>query len=151
VSSALAPSGSHPGVVMGFVWSSRSSKRLRRAGVPMSPSWLQTFRAAWLTLVDRSAHPAAGNGLAGSNGRQPHPEAEPQEMITAAGPAGGATLGDGAAGAPPLNQALSARPPAATAPNPPPTTRQRVVLLPHSGPSPLTSDPPTAAQEGPPP
>ncbi len=70
-------------------------------------------------------------------------------MITAAGPAGDATLGDRTAGALPLSQAQSVLPPAATAPNPPPATRQRVVLLPHAGPSPLTSDPPTAAQEGP--
>jgi hypothetical protein len=69
-------------------------------------------------------------------------------MITAAGPVGDATLGDGEAGALPLSQALSARPRAATAPSPPPATRARVVLLPHAGLSPLTCDPPTAAQEG---
>ena len=118
---------------MGFVWSSRSSKRSRRAGVPMSPSWLQTFRPAWRTLVDRSAHPAVGNGLAGSSGRQPHPETGTQ---------GDATLGDGEAGAPPLSQALSARPPAATAPSSPPATRQRVVLLPHARTDPTDIRPP---------
>jgi hypothetical protein len=116
---------------MGFVWSSRSAKRVRRAGVPpLSPSWPRTFRSAWRTLVDRSVLPAVGNGLAESNSRQPHPEAGPQEMITAISPGGGAPLDEGASGALPLSQALSALPPAATAPNPPPATRQRVVLLP---------------------
>jgi hypothetical protein len=146
------PSASHPGVVMGFVWSSRSAKRVRRAGVPpLSPSWPRPFRSAWRILVGWSVLPAVGHGVAGSNGRQPHPEAGLQAMITAVGPGGGAPLGEWASGALPLSQALSALPPAATAPNPPPATRQRVVLLPHAGPSPLTSDPPTAAQEGPPP
>ena len=62
----LAPSASHRGVVMGFAWPSQSSKRSRRAGVPMAPSQPRTFRSAWQTLVDRSEHPPVETA-------QPHP------------------------------------------------------------------------------
>jgi hypothetical protein len=149
-SPALAPSASRPGVVMGFAWPSRSSKRSRRAGVPMSLSRPRTFRSAWQTLVDRSEHPPVGNSPAESSNRQPQPETGLQEMITAIGPAGGAALGGRTSQAPPPSQALSALPPAATAHGSTPTTRQRVVLLPHAGNRSLTPDPPTAAQKGPP-
>jgi hypothetical protein len=144
-----APSASHPGVVMGLVWSSRSSKRLRRVGVPpTSSSWPRTCRSAWRPLVDWSAHPSEGNGPAGSSPRQPQPESGLRGMISAAGPGGGTALGAGASGTPPPSQGLSALPPAVTAHGPSPATRRQVVLLPHTGPSPLTSDPPTTAQEG---
>jgi hypothetical protein len=92
----------------------------------MSPSWPQTSRSAWPTLVDQSPQPPLGNDPAGSSDPQQESEPRPPETIETAGPAGGA------------------------APGPPPATRQRVVLLPTPGPNPLTADPPTAAQEGPP-
>ncbi|MFY9808742.1 MAG: hypothetical protein WAK86_15975 [Pseudonocardiaceae bacterium] len=116
----------------------------------MSPSGPRTFRSVWRTLVDWSAHPPVDNSLAGSSPRQPQPAAGLQATIKAAGPAGGTALGGGALGAPPPSQTLSALQPAASAYGPPPATRQRVVLLPHTGPSPLTTDPPTAAQKMPP-
>jgi hypothetical protein len=139
------------GVAVGLVWSSRSSERLRRVGVPpTSSTWPRTFRSAWRTLVDWSAHPSEGNGPAGSSPRQPQPKSGLQGLISAAGPGGGTARGAGASGTPPPSQGLSALPPAVTAHGPSPATRRQVVLLPHTGPSPLTSDPPTTAQEGPP-
>jgi hypothetical protein len=134
---------------MGFAWRSRSSKRSRRAGVPMAPRRPRTFRSAWQTLVDRCEHPPVANSPAESSNRQLQPATGLQEMITAMGPAGGAALGGRTSQAPPPNHTLSALPPAATAHGPTPATRQRVVLLPHAGNRSLTLDPPTAAQKGP--
>jgi hypothetical protein len=106
----------------------------------MSPSWPRTFRSAWQTLVDWSAHPPMSNGPAGSGGR--HSKAGLQRMITPAGPSGGCALGGGTSQAPPPSRTPNARQPAATAPPGPLTvTRQRVVLLPQARTEPTNTRP----------
>ena len=105
----------------------------------MSPSWPGTFRSAWQTLVDWSAHPPVSDGLTGSSGR--HSKAGLQRMVTPAGPSGGCAFGGGTSQAPPPSQTPSARPVATVPPGPLPATRQRVVLLPQARPEPTNTRP----------
>jgi hypothetical protein len=110
--------------------SSRSPEVAHRAGIPpMSPSWLRTFRPAWRALVGWPAQTPVGYGPTESSGRQPEPRVGVQGMSTAAGPGGGAALVGALVAPPPI---FPPPEPAATTNGPAPTTRERVVLLPHA-------------------
>jgi hypothetical protein len=135
------------------LWMSRGIGR--RGAAPMMPRWLRMLPPA---RVSNSKHSLVGDNLTGSVTGGSEPEVRVRGRNTAAGPCGGAAPGAVWAAPPPLF--LSVKPPAKLTPaasakprensqgiagSSPPTTRKRVVLLPHAQIEPSDTEPTTAA------
>lgn len=108
----VALSTGRPGVAIRITGLSRSSDDAHRAGDPVTSS---NRPRAWRMLVGWSTQTPVGYGPTGSSGRQPKLGTGVRGTSTAAGPSGGAALGEGASVAPPPTLApVEPAPPAAS-------------------------------------